>query len=88
MGYKCECGRYFLNPLPHKCNKCQREIPSGTSEGDNFQIIKPLTKLQLGGIIHKKTVLERLPLEWGHFVEFLEDDEGEGNTGNVPKVRR
>lgn len=88
MGYKCKCGRYFLDPLPHKCNKCQSEIPSGTFEGDGFQIIKPLTKLQLGGIIHKKLVLERLPLGEGHFVEFLSDSNDDGDTGNLPKLRR
>lgn len=90
MGYKCQvCGRYFLDPVPYKCNKCQTPILNGTVEGDSFQVIKPLTKLQLGGIIHKKTVLERLPLEWGHFVEFLSDwNDDKGDTGNIPKVRR
>jgi hypothetical protein len=89
LGYKCLCcGRYFLDPIPTVCNKCQTPIPNGTVAGNSFQKTKPLTKLQLGGIIHKKIVLERLPLEWGHFVEFLSDLGDEGDTGNLPKVRR
>lgn len=87
MGYKCTCGRYFLDPVPTKCNKCQAPIPVGTPEGDSFQVIKPLTKLQLDGIIHKNIVLERLPLDDGHFVEFLSSWDDEGDTGNIPKVR-
>ena len=82
MGYKCECGRYFLDPVPPECNKCHRKI-----SGDSSQIIKPLTKLQLGGVIHKKIVLERLPLGEGHFVEFLSEND-ERDTGNLPKLRR
>jgi hypothetical protein len=86
MGYKCEvCGRYFLDPIPHKCNKCSTTIPNGTDEGDLFQ---RNSKVRSGTIRTHPTILERLPLQWGHFVEFLSDWNDEGDTSNVPKVRR
>jgi len=96
MGHKCDCGRFFLEPLPRFCNKCHAVIPGGSFEGDSYQLVKPKsTKLELGGIINKFTknkpiILERLPLDDIHYVEFLSDwnDDNDEDTGNLPKIRK
>jgi hypothetical protein len=26
MGKRCKCGRYFLDPIPLKCTRCQQQL--------------------------------------------------------------
>ncbi len=86
MGYKCICGRYYISPIPHQCTKCHAIIPGGTFEGDAYQskIVKRPIKLVRNFGIKRPVVLERLPLDDGHWVEFLSEDSDGDDTGNLP----
>ena len=94
MGYKCRCGRFFMNPLPTTCSKCGETIPGGCLEGDSYRIIteKPSNQLvhvftRIGGIVKQPKVIDKIQLAPGCFVEFLDDWNEDSDTGNLPKVR-
>lgn len=96
MGYKCSCGRFFMNPLPTTCSKCGSAIPGGCSEGNTYRIIseqpdKSLLHVftKLGGILGSSNpkVIDKIQLGPDCFVEFL-DKWDDGDTRNVPKIVR
>lgn len=78
MGYKCQCGRYYINPFPTTCGKCGSVIPGGCPEGDSYKMI-------LGN--NKPRIIDSIQLGPECFVEFL-DKWDDGDTSNVLKIRK
>jgi hypothetical protein len=38
MGEKCNCGRFFMNPVPLFCSRCKKSLKSGSPEGEKFRV--------------------------------------------------
>jgi hypothetical protein len=76
MGTKCDCGRFYLDPIPTRCSKCNNKLDGGTTKGDTFRIIHEIRKSQ-----------NNIISEHGITIEFLKSNT-DFDTGNVTMIRR